>query len=232
MKELAEALRRFTNNENARIIDDLVSLIIDNEVDDMDELKELEDGNFVKGLTLENKANEAYLSMIKDVYKYDNMNSLQIDRLDDLKELPKKIENLTLEKTQGQINNGTISSDTPTGFYSSSTNLPYTTITIFRPNWSGEDIIGERLHRYGYNTVLQLDQVYKHHRRQNFNYIQTEDCDVNGVPLDIANDIEEMFNSGVHLWSGEVENWEVPNWQENLRQWYDTSSNNVEVQNV
>ncbi len=86
MKELAEALRRFTNNENARIIDDLVSLIIDNEVDDMDELKELEDGNFVKGLTLENKANEAYLSMIKDVYKYDNMNSLQIDRLDDLKE--------------------------------------------------------------------------------------------------------------------------------------------------
>lgn len=86
MKEFAEALRRFTNNENARIIDDLVSLIIDNEVDDMDELKELEDGNFVKGLTLENKANEAYLSMIKDVYKYDNMNSLQIDRLDDLKE--------------------------------------------------------------------------------------------------------------------------------------------------
>lgn len=86
MKEFAEALRRFTNNENARIIDDLVSLIIDNEVDDMDELKELEDGNFVKGLTLENKANEAYLSMIKDVYKYDNMNSLQIDRLDDLKD--------------------------------------------------------------------------------------------------------------------------------------------------
>ena len=86
MKELAEALRRFTNNENARIIDDLVSLIIDNEVDDMDELKELEDGNFVKGLTLENKANEAYLSMIKDVYKYDNMNGLQIDRLDDLKD--------------------------------------------------------------------------------------------------------------------------------------------------
>ena len=86
MKEFAEALRRFTNNENARIIDDLVSLIIDNEVDDMDELKELEDGNFVKGLTLENKANEAYLSMMKDVYKYDNMNSLQIDRLDDLKE--------------------------------------------------------------------------------------------------------------------------------------------------
>ena len=86
MKELAEALRRFTNNENARIIDDLVSLIIDNEVDDMDELKELEDGNFVKGLTLENKANEAYLSMIKDVYKFDNMNTLQINRLDDLKD--------------------------------------------------------------------------------------------------------------------------------------------------
>ena len=94
MKELAEALRRFTNNENARIIDDLVSLIIDNEVDDMDELKELEDGNFVKGLTLENKANEAYLSMIKDVYKYDNMNSLQIDRLDDLKDFYNNTHNI------------------------------------------------------------------------------------------------------------------------------------------
>ena len=94
MKELAEALRRFTNNENARIIDDLVSLIIDNEVDDMDELKELEDGNFVKGLTLENKANEAYLSMIKDVYKYDNTNSLQIDRLDDLKDCYNRSHNI------------------------------------------------------------------------------------------------------------------------------------------
>lgn len=86
MKELAEALRRFTNNENARIIDDLVSLIIDNEIDDIDELKELEESNFVKGLTLENKASQAYLSMIKDVYKYDNMNTLQINRLDDLKD--------------------------------------------------------------------------------------------------------------------------------------------------
>lgn len=94
MKEFAEALRGFTNNENARIIDDLVSLIIDNEVDDMDELKELEDGNFVKGLTLENKANEAYLSMIKDVYKYDNMNSLQIDRLDDLKDFYNNTHNI------------------------------------------------------------------------------------------------------------------------------------------
>ena len=94
MKELAEALRGFTNNENARIIDDLVSLIIDNEVDDMDELKELEDGNFVKGLTLENKANEAYLSMIKDVYKYDNMNSLQIERLDDLKDFYNNTHNI------------------------------------------------------------------------------------------------------------------------------------------
>ena len=86
MKELAERLRQFTNNENVRIIDDLVSLIIDNEIDNIDELKELEESNFVKGLTLENNASEAYLSMIKDVYKYDNMNSLQIDRLDVLKD--------------------------------------------------------------------------------------------------------------------------------------------------
>ena len=105
-------------------------------------------------------------------------------------------------------------------------------IELVSPTSEGYRQLFALLHKYGYNTVLPLEEVYNLHKRENFNYIQTEYCDVNGVPLDIANDIEEMFNSGVHLWSGKVEKWDVPNWQENLRQWYDTSSNNAEVQNV
>lgn len=133
----------------------------------------------------------------------------------------KKIENLTLEKTQGQITNGRISTNVPLGYYSIIARPSYNSYNFLSLNNEGIKQLTPLLHRYGYNTVLQLDEVYKNHRRKYFNYIQTEECDVNGVPLDIAQDIEEMFNSGVHLWSGEVENWEVPNWQ-----------NNVEVQNV
>ena len=133
----------------------------------------------------------------------------------------KKIENLTLEKTQGQITNGKISTNVPIGYYSIIARPSYNSYNFLGLNSIGIKQLTPLLHRYGYNTVLQLDEVYKNHRRKYFNYIQTEECDVNGVPLDIAQDIEEMFNSGVHLWSGEVENWEVPNWQDN-----------VEVQNV
>ena len=134
----------------------------------------------------------------------------------------KKIENLTLEKTQGQITNGKISTDTPIGYYANQTVLDYNNFKFVKVNNIGFKQLYPLLHRYGYNTVLQLDEIYTNHRRKYFNYIQTEDCDVNGVPLDIANDLENMFNAGVHLWSGKVEEWEVANWQRN----------GVEVQNV
>lgn len=144
----------------------------------------------------------------------------------------KNIESITLHKTYGQINNGDINTNVPVGYYSSVAKLEFDNIELVSPTSEGYRQLFALLHKYGYNTVLPLEEVYNLHKRENFNYIQTEYCDVNGVPLDIANDIEEMFNSGVHLWSGKVEKWDVPNWQENLRQWYDTSSNNVEVQNV
>ena len=128
----------------------------------------------------------------------------------------KKIENLTLEKTQGQITNGKISSNTPVGYYASQSVLDYNNFKFVKVNKIGFKQLYPLLHRYGYNTVLQLDEVYKNHRRKYFNYIQTSECDVNGVSLDIAQDIEEMFNSGVHLWSGEVEKWEVANYQNDI----------------
>lgn len=83
-------------------------------------------------------------------------------------------------------------------------------------NTANFDAISKNLHRYGYNTFLQLDDIYFNHKRENFNYIKAADCEVVGVPTDIATDLENMFLNGVHLWSGEVENFEVVNYQEGL----------------
>lgn len=118
---------------------------------------------------------------------------------------------LTLRKAQGQYFNGNISSDTATGYYSTITKLDWNNITILQLNDLGKEQLFPLLHRYGYNTPLQLDEVYKNHRRKYFNYIQTVDSEITGVPLKIANDIKHMFDSGVHLWSGTVDEWEVPN---------------------
>lgn len=118
---------------------------------------------------------------------------------------------LTLRKAQGQYFNGNISSDTATGYYSTITKLDWNNITFLQLNDLGKEQLFPLLHRYGYNTPLQLDEVYKNHRRKYFNYIQTADSEITGVPLKIANDIKHMFDSGVHLWSGTVDEWEVPN---------------------
>lgn len=83
-------------------------------------------------------------------------------------------------------------------------------------NTQNYEQIGINLHRYGYNTFLQLDDIYFNHKRTNFNYFLCSECEVTGVPTDIAEDIQNMFQSGVHLWSGEVENFEVVNYQEGL----------------
>lgn len=118
---------------------------------------------------------------------------------------------LTLRKAQGQYFNGNISSDTATGYYSTITKLDWNNVTFLQLNDLGKEQLFPLLHRYGYNTPLQLDEVYKNHRRKYFNYIQTADSEITGVPLKIANDIKHMFDSGVHLWSGTVDEWEVPN---------------------
>ena len=87
-------------------------------------------------------------------------------------------------------------------------------LVTYYDNSKNHDALAINLHRYGYNTFLQLDDVYNNHRRTNFNYIQTSDAEVTGLSGDIAADLENMFNNGVHLWSGEVERFEVPNYQE------------------
>lgn len=83
-------------------------------------------------------------------------------------------------------------------------------------NVANFEAISKNLHRYGYNTFLQLDDIYFNHKRENFNYIKAADCEVVGVPTDVAIDLENMFLNGVHLWSGQVENFDVVNYQEGL----------------
>ena len=64
------------------------------------------------------------------------------------------------------------------------------------------------LHRFGYNTFLQLDEIYKNHQREHFNYFQASDIEITGLPLFIASDLQNMFLSGVHLWTRDIEEFE------------------------
>lgn len=133
--------------------------------------------------------------------------------------------NAEKEKAVGQINNGEISSDTAVGFYASMGKLDIFNLYLITPNESGYNQLAPMLHRYGYNTPLQLDEVYKNHRRQFFNYFECSTCDIEGVPAEIADDLNTMFESGVHLWSGEVSNWNVANWQVGVYAWIEETQN-------
>ena len=93
MKELTNRLMMFTTNDNALIIDTLVSEIIDNNISSLEELKVLEH-KYYNGISLDKRVELAYKEMILDTYKFDNMNSLEINKYDEMKELFDKSSNL------------------------------------------------------------------------------------------------------------------------------------------
>lgn len=93
MKELTNRLMMFTTNDNALIIDTLVSEIIDNNISSLEELKVLEH-RYYNGISLDKRVELAYKEMILDIYKFDNMNSSDIDKYDEMKELFDKSSNL------------------------------------------------------------------------------------------------------------------------------------------
>ena len=93
MKELTNRLMIFTTNDNALIIDTLVSEIIDNNISSLEELKVLEH-RYYNGISLDKRVELAYKEMILDTYKFDNMNSLEINKYDEMKELFDKSSNL------------------------------------------------------------------------------------------------------------------------------------------
>lgn len=93
MKELTNRLMMFTTNDNALIIDTLVSEIVDNNISSLEELKVLEH-RYYNGISLDKRVELAYKEMILDTYKFDNMNSLEINKYDEMKELFDKSSNL------------------------------------------------------------------------------------------------------------------------------------------
>ncbi len=86
MKELTNRLMMFTTNDNALIIDTLVSEIIDNNISSLEELKALEDRHY-DGVSLDKRVELAYKEMVLDTYKFDNMSSLEISKYDELKDI-------------------------------------------------------------------------------------------------------------------------------------------------
>lgn len=76
-------------------------------------------------------------------------------------------------------------------------------------------VIAPNLHRMGYNTFLQIDEIYTNHKRKYFNYFKGADVSVSGMPQNWSEDIENMFNNGVTLWQSDVENYERLNYPQN-----------------
>lgn len=78
-----------------------------------------------------------------------------------------------------------------------------------------KDVIAPNLHRMGYNTFLQIDEIYNNHKRKYFNYFKGADVSVSGMPQNWSEDIENMFNNGVTLWQSDVENYKRLNYPQN-----------------
>lgn len=105
-----------------------------------------------------------------------------------------------------QYNDGNISTTTTQGFYTQ--NVSNYGIFVNGYLTGGKIYIATDLHRFGYNTFLQLDEIYKNHQREHFNYFQASDIEITGLPLFIASDLQNMFLSGVHLWTRDIEEFE------------------------
>lgn len=124
------------------------------------------------------------------------------------------------EIAEKQYNDGKIRSDSQIGpYFQSAIFSEIYLLEYYAENYKPLQI---DLHRYGYNTFLQIDDIYEHHQREHFNYFKAADIEVTGVPQFIADDIENMFKRGVHLWTRDIEEFENgTNYQLGL--WEDTN---------
>ena len=119
-----------------------------------------------------------------------------------------------------QMRDGNVNSDSQVGVYLQQSVYSGIYLVYYYPSLYYPLQID--LHRYGYNTFLQLDDIYEHHQREHFNYFKAADIEVTGVPQFIADDIENMFKRGVHLWTRDIEEFENgTNYQLGL--WEDTN---------
>lgn len=120
---------------------------------------------------------------------------------------------ISYEIAQRQYNTGDVSNSVVVGMYQHIGWTDVPRLTCISQQDTNLIYLQKQLHKYGYTTYLQLEDVYTNHRRESFNFIMCSMVEVVGVPTDIATDISNMFMHGVHLWSSEVENFEVTNYQ-------------------
>lgn len=136
-------------------------------------------------------------------------NAMNLERNQENANLTAENGRMIQETANFQYNTGETRSEAGAGYYNSYKAPAFISIVDNEDNYKQ---ICTNLHRFGYNTFLQVDDVYFNHVREHFNYIQCSEIEVTGVPADIADDIANMFLKGVHLWQDDVENFERTNY--------------------
>lgn len=119
------------------------------------------------------------------------------------------------EVADRQYDCGSTTAYNTTGLYNALSNLQENFLVKYSCEFQ-YDVIAPQLHRYGYNTFLQIDEIYTNHKRECFNYFKGVDVSVSGVMQAWCDEIAAMFNSGVTLWQSDVENYERVNYQQGL----------------
>lgn len=173
-------------------------------------VEDLSEGNIAGavGAGLNNAGNQ-----VRYIGKAVNFGMEAKQRTVDLK-YQRKISGIDIEQAQQQSLTGITTNYLSTSYYSMLYYNSEPFITAIYLSDEALNNVGFKLHKYGYNTCLTLEEVYSNHRREKFNFISTSECEVLNVPLTIANDIVNMFNNGVFLWSNnDVGNFNQTNYQ-------------------
>ena len=80
MDILISELESFINEDNRGVVEELINVLMENNIDTYRELADLEESYFDKNMSLLDRISLSYKQMIKDIYKYDNM---QVDEIKD-----------------------------------------------------------------------------------------------------------------------------------------------------
>ena len=87
MNILIKELESFVTKNNKKIVQRLISVLMENNIDTYSELEDLENNYFDSEMSLLDRIELSYEQMIKDIYKFDNMTIEEINSLDEMKEM-------------------------------------------------------------------------------------------------------------------------------------------------
>lgn len=89
--------------------------------------------------------------------------------------------------------------------------------TTVADNDAFEDLLS-RLHKFGYITNIPLDNYFTKHKRESFNFVMCNMVQVAGSFAHVNNLIAEVLTSGCTFWSTEPMNYNVTNYQVNIKE--------------